>query len=99
MDVTNETLENLERLAHYCQEIAEDDCSEKQCARALEPLNAACSPSTILSLCAEIKRLRAALEKIKDGGVPNGVTATVQERMLAMCDIAAEALAGKEQSK
>lgn len=65
MDVTNETLEKLERLAHYCQEIAEDDCSEKQCARALEPLNAACSPSTILSLCAEMKRLRRALEQCK----------------------------------
>lgn len=40
----------------------------------------------------ENSTLRWALEKIKNGGLPNGVPGTVEERMLAMCAIAGEAL-------
>lgn len=39
------------------------------------------------------------LERIKDGGVPCGVCANVQERMLAMVDIATEVLATLQTDK
>lgn len=52
-------------------------------------------PQEIEVLRAENRRLREALEKIKDGGVPVGVMANVTERMLAMCEIATEALLTK----
>ncbi len=56
------SLETLEKLANYCKEVAEDGGSEKQYARALEPLNAAANPQTVLDLIREIRALRGALE-------------------------------------
>lgn len=40
----------------------------------------------------KIAEYEAALEKIKNGGVPYGVSADVTDRMLAMCEIARETL-------
>lgn len=41
---------------------------------------------------AQVARLEGALERIRNGGVPNGVLANAEERMLVMCEIAAEIL-------
>lgn len=44
-------------------------------------------------LYAQVKLMREALVKINDGGVPLGVQANVEQRMLAMCDLSRTALA------
>lgn len=50
-------------------------------------------------LRAENSALKAALQAIYEGGVPPGVLATVEERMLAMCRIAGEALKPQAEEK
>lgn len=46
---------------------------------------------------ARIEKLRLALNVVRGGGVPYGVCATVEERMLAMCDVSKTALKADEE--